>query len=78
LALAKISSRKEIKRANVDLRQLDFCLKASWRSALGVLQQAAVAMAEWDRNPPGKTKHYSLRLIKRQQSLAPRLSKASS
>jgi len=51
LALAKVSSTKELKRANVDLRHLDFRLKASWRSALEVLQQAAVAMAEWDRNP---------------------------
>lgn len=52
LALAKVSSTKELKRTNVDLRHLDFRLKASWRSALGVLEQAAVAMAEWDRNPP--------------------------
>jgi hypothetical protein len=52
LALAKVSSTKELKRANVDLRHLDFRLKASWRSALEVLQQAAAAMAEWERNPP--------------------------
>ena len=52
LALAKVSSTQELKRANVDLRHLDFRLKASWRSALGVLEQAAVAMEEWDRNPP--------------------------
>lgn len=52
LTLAKVSSTKELKRANVDLRHLDFRLKASWRSALGVLEQAAVAMDEWDRNPP--------------------------
>jgi hypothetical protein len=52
LALAKVSSTQELKRANVDLRHLDFRLKASWRSALEVLQQAAVAMAEWERNPP--------------------------
>ncbi len=52
LALAKVSSTKELKRTNVDLRHLDFRLKASWRSALQVLEQAAVAMAEWDRNPP--------------------------
>jgi hypothetical protein len=52
MALAKVSSTKELKRTNVDLRHLDFRLKASWRSALQVLQQAAVAMAEWDRNPP--------------------------
>ncbi len=52
MALAKVSSTKELKRANVDLRHLDFRLKASWRSALEVLQQAAAAMAEWERNPP--------------------------
>ena len=56
LALAKVSSTKEIKRTNVDLRHLDFRLKASWRSALGVLEQAAVAMDEWDRNPPEEYK----------------------
>jgi hypothetical protein len=56
LALAKVSGTKELKRANVDLRHLDFRLKASWRSALGVLQQAAVAMAEWERNPPEEYK----------------------
>jgi hypothetical protein len=56
LALAKVSSTKEIKRTNVDMRHLDFRLKASWRSALGVLQQAAIAMAEWDRNPPEEYK----------------------
>ena len=56
MALAKVSSTKELKRANVDLRHLDFRLKASWRSALGVLEQAAVAMDEWDRNPPEEYK----------------------
>lgn len=56
LALAKVSSTQELKRANVDLRHLDFRLKASWRSALEVLQQAAVAMEEWDRNPPEEYK----------------------
>jgi hypothetical protein len=56
LTLAKVSGTKELKRANVDLRHLDFRLKASWRSALGVLQQAAVAMAEWERNPPEEYK----------------------
>ena len=56
LALAKVSSTKELKRANVDLRHLDYRLKASWRSALGVLEQAAVAMAAWDRNPPEEYK----------------------
>ena len=29
---------------------------ASWRSALEVLQQAAAAMAEWERNPPEEYK----------------------
>ncbi len=52
LTLAKVSSTKELKRTNVDLRHLDFRLKASWRSALQVLEQAAVAMDEWDHNPP--------------------------
>ena len=56
LALAKVSSTKELKRVNLDLRHLDFRLKASWRSALGVLEQAAVAMDEWDRNPPEEYK----------------------
>jgi hypothetical protein len=56
LALAKVSSTQELKRANVDLRHLDFRFKASWRSALEVLQQAAVAMEEWDRNPPEEYK----------------------
>ena len=52
LALAKVSSTKELRRVNLDLRHLDFRLKASWRSALEVLQQAGAAMAEWERNPP--------------------------
>ena len=56
LTLAKVSNTKEHKRTNVDLRHLDFRLKASWRSALGVLEQAAVAMDEWDRNPPEEYK----------------------
>jgi hypothetical protein len=56
LALAKVSSTKELKRTNVDLRHLDFRLKASWRSALEVLQQAGAAMAEWERNPPEEYK----------------------
>ena len=56
MALAKVSSTKELKRANVDLRHLDFRLKASWRSALEVLQQAGAAMAEWERNPPEEYK----------------------
>jgi hypothetical protein len=55
-ALAKVSSTKELKRANVDLLHLDFRLKASWRSALEVLQQAAAAMAEWERNLPEEYK----------------------
>lgn len=52
LALAKVSSTKELQRNNMDLCHLDFRRKASWRSALEVLQQAAAAMAEWERNPP--------------------------
>jgi hypothetical protein len=56
LALAKVSNTKELKRNNMDLCHLDFRLKASWRSALGVLQQAEVAMAEWERNPPEEYK----------------------
>ncbi len=55
-ALAKVSSTKELKRTNVDLCHLDFRLKASWRSALEVLQQAGAAMAEWERNPPEEYK----------------------
>jgi hypothetical protein len=54
--LAKVSSTKELKRTNVDLRHLDFRLKASWRSALEVLQQAAAAYPDWDRNPPEEYK----------------------
>jgi len=56
LTLAKVSSTQELKRTNMDLCHLDFRLKASWRSALEVLQQAAVAMDEWDRNPPEEYK----------------------
>ena len=56
LTLAKVSSTQDLKRANVDLRHLDFRLNASWRSALDVLQQAAVAMDQWDRNPPEEYK----------------------
>ncbi|MCP9815119.1 hypothetical protein KBY76_00365 [Synechococcus sp. GreenBA-s] len=52
LALAQVASTKELKRTNVDLRHLDFRLKASWRSALDVLQQAATAYPDWDSNPP--------------------------
>jgi hypothetical protein len=52
LALAQVASTKELKRTNVDLRHLDFRLKASWRSALEVLQQAAAAYPDWDSNPP--------------------------
>jgi len=50
--LAKVSNTKQLKATNPDLRHLDFRRKASWRSALEVLQQAAAAMAEWERNPP--------------------------
>lgn len=56
LTLAKVSSTKELKRTNVDLRHLDFRLKASWRSALEVLQQAAAAYPDWDHNPPEEYK----------------------
>lgn len=55
-ALAKVSSTKELKRTNVDLRHLDFRLKVSWRSALEVLQKAAAAYADWDSNPPEEYK----------------------
>ncbi|CAK6698270.1 hypothetical protein VB716_00340 [Synechococcus sp. CCY9201] len=51
-ALATVTSTKELKRANVDLRHLDFRFKASWSSALTVLQQAAAAYPDWDTNPP--------------------------
>ncbi|KEF42152.1 MAG: hypothetical protein ER33_07255 [Cyanobium sp. CACIAM 14] len=51
LGLAKVSGTRELKRTNVDLSHLDFRLKASWRSALEVLQQAEEAMADWDSNP---------------------------
>lgn len=56
LALAKVSSTKELKRTNVDLRHLDFRFKASWRSALEVLQQAAAAYPDWESNPPQEFK----------------------
>jgi cysteinyl-tRNA synthetase len=46
LVLAKVSSTKDLKRKKLDLHHLDFRLKASWRSALGVLEQAAVADQE--------------------------------
>jgi hypothetical protein len=52
LALAQVSSTQELKRTHVDLSHLDFRLKASWRSALDVLQQAAAAYPDWDSNPP--------------------------
>ncbi|QPN65629.1 hypothetical protein [Synechococcus sp. CBW1006] len=51
-ALATVTSTKELKRANEDLRHLDFRFKASWSSALTVLQQAAAAYPDWDTNPP--------------------------
>ena len=56
LALAQVSSTQELKRTNVDLRHLDFRLKASWFSALAVLQQAAAAYPDWDSNPPEEFK----------------------
>jgi hypothetical protein len=52
LALAGVSSTRELKRTNQDLRHLDFRLKASWGTALQVLQQAAVAYPDWDTHPP--------------------------
>ncbi len=52
LALAGVSSTREFKRTNQDLRHLDFRLKASWGTALEVLQQAAAAYPDWDTNPP--------------------------
>lgn len=55
-ALAKVSSTKELKRTNVDLRSLDFRLKVSWRSALEVLQQAASAYPDWHTHPPEEFK----------------------
>lgn len=55
-ALAKVSNTKKLKATNADLRHLDFRRKASWRSALEVLQQAALTMTEWERNPPDEYK----------------------
>lgn len=52
LALAGVSSTRELKRSNRDLGHLDFRLKASWHSALEVLQQAAAAYPDWDTQPP--------------------------
>ncbi len=56
LALAKVSSTRELKRTHVDLRHLDFRLKTSWASALSVLQQAAAAYPDWDTHPPDEFK----------------------
>ncbi len=55
-ALAKVSSTKELKRTNVDLRPLDFRLKLSWRTALEVLQQSAAAYPDWNTNPTDEFK----------------------
>ncbi|MCP9838327.1 hypothetical protein KBY84_12570 [Cyanobium sp. N.Huapi 1H5] len=52
LTLAGVSSTRELKRTNQDLRHLDFRLKASWGTALEVLQQAAAAYPDWDTQPP--------------------------
>jgi hypothetical protein len=52
LSLAGVSGTRELKRTNQDLRHLDFRLKASWRTALEVLQQAAAAYPDWDTHPP--------------------------
>ncbi len=54
--LAKVSNTKQLKATNADLLHLDFRRKASWRSALEVLQQAALTMAEWESNPPDEYK----------------------
>jgi hypothetical protein len=56
LALAQVSSTKELKRTHVDLSHLDFRLKLSWRSALEVLQQSAAAYPDWQANPPEEFK----------------------
>lgn len=52
LALAGVSSTRELKRTNQDLRHLDFRLKASWCTAREVLQRAAAAYPDWDTQPP--------------------------
>ena len=52
LALAKVTSTKDLKRQNVDLRHLDFRLKASWSQALAVLRKAHDAYPDWHQNPP--------------------------
>ncbi len=52
LTLAGISSTRELKRTNPDLRHLDFRRKASWSTALEVLQQATAAYPDWDTHPP--------------------------
>ncbi|MCP9932649.1 hypothetical protein KBZ08_01840 [Cyanobium sp. Candia 9D4] len=52
LTLAGVSSTRELKRTNQDLRHLDFRRKASWRTALEVLQQAAAAYPDWEAQPP--------------------------
>jgi hypothetical protein len=52
LTLVGVSSTRELKRSNQDLRHLDFRLKASWSTALQVLQQAAAAYPDWDSHPP--------------------------
>lgn len=51
-ALAKVSSTKELKRQNLDLRHLDFRRKVSWSQALAVLQKAEEAYPDWHHNPP--------------------------
>ncbi|MCP9796077.1 hypothetical protein [Cyanobium sp. Lug-B] len=52
LTLAGVSSTRELKRTNQDLRHLDFRRTASWRTALEVLQQSAAAYPDWDAQPP--------------------------
>ena len=78
LGLAGVSSTRELKRTNVDLHHLDFRLKASWRSALEVLQQAAAAMDHWESNPPEDYRELSPRSIRQLRPTAPRLIRASS
>ena len=51
LALAKVSTTKELKRAQGELRALDFRRKASWASALAVLREATES-SDWHANPP--------------------------
>jgi hypothetical protein len=51
LALAKVSTTKELKHAQSELRTLDFRRKASWASALALLREARESR-NWHANPP--------------------------